>query len=341
MKIAMGFIYRDEAWGGANQFAKALEKKFIARGIEVRRDLDDPELDFIMLGKHTRKKKLTPFTDKDVMHYLSQVSARPIVIHRINDCEERKGSTGMNHRMIDANLCADHTVFISTWLRDLYLAQGLDCPSNSVIVNGADPDIFHPKGHQPWDRSGPLRIVTHHWSAHPMKGFDLYARLDQMIGTPKYRGRLEFSIIGRMPETMRLENAHHIPPKSGVDLAEALRSHHVYLTASQLEPCGNHQLEGAACGLPVLFLNSGGIPETVRGFGIEYEDDNFEAKLDEMIDQYEHWQAKMPGFPHTSDRLAGDYDRLLNDLDERRDQILAGRSIRRKLKWRWRDLVAG
>lgn len=341
MKISLGFISRDEPWGGANQFAKALERKFAERRIEVRRDLKDPDLDFVLLGKHTRKRQLTPFSDRDVMAYLRHGNPRAIVIHRVNDCDERKETNEVNRRMIDANLCADHTVFISGWLRNLYFGQGMRCRSHSVIWNGSDPEIFNSTGHRPWDRSGPMKLVTHHWSAHPMKGFDIYTKLDRMLGTPKYKNRIEFSFIGRIPATLRFENALHIPATQGVELADLLRSHHVYLTASMLEPCGNHQIEGATCGLPVLFRNSGGIPETCRGFGIEFEDSNFEARLDEMIDQYERWQARMADFPHTSDRMAKDYCGLLLDLDARREEILASRALGRRLRWQWRDLIAG
>lgn len=340
MKVAIGFKLRGEPWGGGNQFAEALHGRLEERGIEVHRDLGPPDLDFILLCKHTRKRSLTPFTDADVREYLRKARRQPIVLQRVNDCDERKGTKDVNPRILHANLCADHAVFVSSWLRDLFLAQGLDCPANSVILNGSDRKIFNPTGHRPWDRSGPLRVVTHHWSANPMKGFDIYSMLDRMLGTAKYRGRVEFSYIGNIRESFRFENAVHVPPARGSELADLLRSHHVYLTGSMFEPGSNHQNEGANCGLPLLYRKHASLPEYCQGFGIEYGEADFEARLDEMIVRYDEFQPKMKDYPHTSERMAEDYCRLFAEMEQRREQILAGRSLRRRLKWWWREHVA-
>ena len=38
----------------------------------------------------------------------------------------------------------------------------------------------------------------------------------------------------------------------------------MYITGSQNEPSGNHHIEASQLGLPVLYIESGGIPEFVK-----------------------------------------------------------------------------
>ena len=45
------------------------------------------------------------------------------------------------------------------------------------------------------------------------------------------------------------------------------------------EPSGNHHIEGALCGLPILYINSGGIAEYCKDYGLEINLDNFEEKF--------------------------------------------------------------
>ena len=47
----------------------------------------------------------------------------------------------------------------------------------------------------------------------------------------------------------------------GKELANELRKHDIYITGSKNEPSGNHHMEGALCGLPILYVNSGALPE--------------------------------------------------------------------------------
>ena len=56
----------------------------------------------------------------------------------------------------------------------------------------------------------------------------------------------------------------------GKKLAKAIKENHLYLTASINEPSGNHHIESSQCGLPLLFINSGGIPEYAELFGVKF-----------------------------------------------------------------------
>ena len=58
------------------------------------------------------------------------------------------------------------------------------------------PEVFHPKGGVIWNKQEPFRLVTHHWSSNFLKGFDVYQRLDEMLGIDPWRGRFEFTYVG-------------------------------------------------------------------------------------------------------------------------------------------------
>jgi hypothetical protein len=200
----------------------------------------------------------------------------------------------------------------------------LDC---SVILNGADTTVFNPRGYRPWDGVEPLRLVTHHWGGNWMKGFDMYQRLDEMLGEERRAGRIEFSYVGNLPPGFRFRNARHVAPLTGTDLADELRSHHVYVTASINEPGSNHQNEGALCGLPLIYRNSGCLPEYCNGYGESFEAETFEAALERIMVNYDRWRAAMPSYPHTAERSCRQYLALFVNLLARREDIAARRNV--------------
>ena len=75
-----------------------------------------------------------------------------------------------------------------------------------------------------------------------------------------------------------------ISPLAGIELASKIKEHHIYVTGSINEPSGNHHIEGAQCGLPLLFINSGGIVEYCKNYGIQFNGlDDFETSLNELV----------------------------------------------------------
>jgi hypothetical protein len=309
--------------------------------MEVFFDLKERDLDLILLMEPRPGLRIATFSDEDIMRYLLVKNSRALVVHRINECDERKRTTGVNRILIRANRCADHTVFVSTWLRDLFVGQDLPCRSTSVILNGSNRMLFNPDGYRRWDKAVPLKLVTHHWGAHRMKGFDIYERLERLLGDVKNRRAFSFTYIGNLPEGSRFRNATHIGPAHGQRLAGLIQQHHVYITASQNEPGSNHQNEGASCGLPLLYRESGCLPEYCNGFGLSFRRENFEEKLGEMIDTYDVWVNRMKEYPHRADRMCEQYYNLFLDLVNRRDEILTKRKWRRgPAVWLWALLPA-
>jgi glycosyltransferase involved in cell wall biosynthesis len=333
MKISLGMNLQSGPWGGGNQFGHSLVYYLKERGVEVCFDLEQPDLDLIVLVEPRSKLQISAYTDKEIKAYLLQKRWQTLVVHRINECDERKGTTYVNQQLIKANACADHTVFISSWLRDLFSYHGLQTPTPNVILNGANKHIFNAYGYVRWDKMSKLRLVTHHWGGGYLKGFDIYKRIDELLATSPFKERLEFTYIGKLPEDIEFTNARYIPPKSGMELADAIRQHHVYLTASQNEPAGMHHIEGAMCGLPLLYRESGALSEYCQGFGIGFTADNFKQKLQEMLETYDVWVGRMKEYPHTAEHMCENYYHLFLDLLEHRDEILQRRKWWRKPVW--------
>jgi hypothetical protein len=219
------------------------------------------------------------------------------------------------------------------------LEQGLKTPDSRVILNGANTDIFNDQGYISWNGSNKLKLVTHHWGAGYLKGFDIYEQLDKMMAQPPFRDKVEFTYIGNIPSNVNFTHTRLVPPQSGAELATSIRSQHVYLTASQNEPAGMHHIEGAMCGLPLLYRESGALPEYCQGFGVSFTAENFEQKLQEMIATYDHWAARMRDYPHTAERMCENYYKLFLELLERRDEIIKQRRWWRKPIWLARTLL--
>lgn len=333
MKVSLGCRLQSGPWGGGNQFAHSLADYLMERGVDVIFDLSEADIDLILLLEPRPRLRFSAYTDFEIMRYLRSVNANAIVVHRVNECDERKDTRDVNRILRRANLCADATIFVSEWLRDLHLGQGMKAQNSIVIRNGADSKIFNSEGYQRWDGISPLRLVTHHWGANQRKGFDIYALVDEMISARVQDHAILFTYIGNLPAGFRFKNADYITPLSGADLAQAIRYNHIYLTASQFEPGSNHQNEGACCGLPLLFRDSGSLPEYCSGFGLMFNLDNFEEKLVEMICTYPSWADKMEHYPHTSDRTNKSYYQYFQELLDRRQELIRKRQRRRAFEW--------
>lgn len=333
MKVSIGMTVKNGPWGGGNQFSKSLVKYLESKGVEVFLNLEQSDLDIILLMDPRLNSRSASYQDREIFDYLTKVNKKAIVVHRINECDERKGTRGVNQRLLHANLCADHTVFVASWLRNLFLDMQLPCQQTSVILNGSERTIFNPKGYQPWQQSTPLKFLTHHWGGHWMKGFDIYQRLDKLLEIQPFTHSIDFTYIGNLPKDFQFKKATHINPYSGKELANLIRQHHVYITASRNEPGSNHQNEGANCGLPLLYRESGCLPEYCQGFGIPFNENNFEEKVQEMIDSYETWVGKMVDYPHRADKTCQEYYDLFINLLDRREQIIKERNQQRYLSW--------
>jgi hypothetical protein len=327
MKLAIGYLIQEGPWGGGNRFAQSLAQAMIAAGHQVVFDLHATDIDVILLTDPRAHSPSVSFSSGSILRYLLFKNPQAVVIHRINECDERKGTNFMNAALVRANWCADFTVFVGSWMTDLPVwKKNLRTPY-SVILNGADQSVFNPEGFHPWDGLSPLRLVTHHWGGNWMKGFDIYQQIDRMLVEPVWRNKILFTYIGNVPKNFRFQNVRHIAPLNGLALAAEIKRHHAYVTASVNEPGGNHQNEAGACGLPLLYRRSGCLPEYCAGFGIPFDDNDFESALSEIFFTYAELIPNMANWPHVASRTCSNYIELFESLLQQKKEILSRRQL--------------
>ena len=272
------------------------------------------------------------FNVRNIVEYMRKINPRVIVVHRINECDERKNTRHMNSKLRTVNYIADSTIYVGSWLKDLNLRHRNSSRNfDKVILNGSNTDIFNSKDFMPWSGVGPIKLVTHHWSANLMKGWDVYSKIDSLLSHAHWRQKFSFTYIGNLPKGIRLHNSNHVLPKGGIDLAKEISSHHGYITASINEPGGNHQNEGALCGLPILYRDSGCLPEYCEGFGLSFNELNIEVKLIEFYEKYNSLLKVMPSYPHTSSVMAQEYIDHFEYLLRNRSKIVSDRNLKRSL----------
>lgn len=328
MKVAVGSRPYDGPWGGGNRFVAALCVALTERGHAVVHDLADRDIDIILMIDPRLRSPNVCFGAGAILRYLLMRNPKALIVHRINECDERKNEPFINHKLVRANYAADATVFVGEWLVKLPVWQKCLRSPWFVIRNGADAHLFNARRFRPWTGEGPLRLVTHHWGYHPMKGFDVYAALDRMLATPAWKDRIAFTYVGNLPKGFSFAHTRHVPPIEGEALAAELQSHHAYVTASINEPGGNHQNEGAMCGLPLLYRESGCMPEYCAGFGIPFTGPaDFEDALERLIADYSAHAARMPAYPQTAERMISEWIALFDSLVQDRAELIARRKL--------------
>ena len=138
MKVSIGSIIKDGPWGGGNLFVKNLKTHLLSKNHKVVHDLGDNDIDLIFMTEPRKTSESSAFTSREVHDYLKFKKQDAMVVHRINECDERKQTRGVNKFYIKANKIADHTIFVSQWLKDIYIKSGFSSEENSVIMAGAD-----------------------------------------------------------------------------------------------------------------------------------------------------------------------------------------------------------
>jgi len=317
MKLSIGSNIIKGSWGGGNRFAVSLFNYLIEKNWEVTADLKDKDIDIILMTEPRRTSQTSAYNQVQISKYLIK-KPDTIVVHRINECDERKNTRYLNKYLVRANKVADYTIFISNFLENLFKSQGFFHNKNhSVIRNGADRSIFNRDGKKKWDGKSSVKVVTHHWGANYNKGFDIYKKLDLIdsIGGRK----IEFSYIGRTPENFKFKNCKVIASLTGNELSEELKSNHLYVTGSINEPAGMHHIEGAMCGLPLLYRNSGALPEYCRDFGVIFNGlEDFEEKFIELIENYEYFYNRLNKYPYDSNFMCQKYEEIFLRLLQKR-----------------------
>jgi len=295
-------------YGGANQWARQMTLSLRRSGYRVVHNLRS-DVDLVM-GTHLGLSGKLAFEWEDVARAKAR-NPRLRVLQRINDNDIRKGTGEMDLTLAAANNVADHTVFVSAWLRDHHASRWFDrTKAHTVIEPGADPAVFHPIGNRAWKPGRPFRFVTHHWSDNMSKGFDVYAAMDEAIASGSAAG-FEMWVVGRRPADINWRSAKTFDACAGVKLADLLRQCHAYVSASRHEPGAMHPVEGIQCGLPLLYhADSGGTVALGEKFGVLLGDDPAES-MRELRDAYAECRRRILTAPPSGDRMCLEYRRIV------------------------------
>ncbi len=314
MKVSIGSKIVEGPWGGGNLFVKNLSNYLLELGHKVIYDLSEPDIDLILLtDPRSRRESSSTFNHIEINLYKKYINPNAAVVQRINECDERKNTNNINNFYLDASECADKVVFVSDWLKNIYTTLGMSNDKTIVIMSGSNRKVF--KNYNNKLSNNKVNIVTHHWSSHKNKGFESYKLLDSLLSNSEWKDILQFTYIGNTSSEYMLNNSNIIEPLSGIDLAKNLSQNDIYLTGSINEPSGNHHIEAALCGLPVLYLNSGGIPEYCKGFGVSYNNlEEFEDKLKIIIKEKDKYKKNLENYQFDSENMNKEYLKLFESL---------------------------
>ncbi len=325
MKISIGYKIVDGPWGGGNQFVKSLKKALINDGHQVIHDLRENDIDLILIIDPRHRNPNVPFSTGSILRYLMFKNQKCVVVHRINECDERKNTKFMNFKLRTANFCADQTVIVGEWMKNLNIYYNEQNKKILTIRNGSNKKIFNPKGYKVWDKKTKFKLVTHHWSGNWMKGFDIYSKFDALLGKKEFKDFFEFTYIGNLPLNFSFKNSKYVKPLHGAQLASELKKHHGYITASINEPGGNHQNEAGLCGLPILYRESGCLPEYCGEFGLSFNEENFEKRLVSFKENYHTLVNKIKKYPFSDLKTNKAYIKLFLDLTSNKNSLTNNR----------------
>lgn len=172
------------------------------------------------------------------------------IIHRVNECDARKGTSDVDDLLRECSKYTDMTIFVSNWMMKYHLAKGWNCKNYGVVINGVNHDHFKPNEKI---KNGKINLVTHHWSNNMMKGFDIYDAVDEFVGE---NDGYTFTYIGR--DQGKFKNTTTISPIFGKELGKILGKFDVYISGSRFDPGPNHILESLACQIPTYVHHDGG-----------------------------------------------------------------------------------
>lgn len=265
MIIYFNRIPVNSPWGGGNQFLQSMIDFFKIKGHTVVHDLV-PNIDWIFTIDPRPREQGVGINE---IHNYKLKNPNVKIFYRVNECDKRKNTHGMDELIYHMISISDKVVFISDWLKKYFFRLGVNKESH-IITNGCNHDHFYPKDHSGFTEK--IKLVTHHWSDNWLKGFDIYQKIDEYISNNP-ECPFDFYYIGNHNNSYKPNSTKLISPTCGKELGDLLRQFDLYVTASRWEPGGMHHIEAASCGLPILYhKDGGGINELASLHGEEFGD---------------------------------------------------------------------
>lgn len=266
-------------YGGGNQFMMALRKGLTQLGVDVRENELTEEIDaYILNSIHFDVDRFLEFGKKHRLNVVHRIDG-PIHMIRGFDLEKDQLCYELNDKFAGA------TVLQSNWVYQNIVKLNYHPVSPTVILNAVDSDIFHSKGRVAFNKNRKIRLISSSWSNNPRKGGPVYGWIEKNLDW----SRFEYTFVGNASE--EFSRIRKVDPVPSEDLADLLRQHDIYITASRNDPCSNAVIEALSCGLPALYLNDGGHPELVGTGGLPFmTNEEILPQLDRLVENYEMFQ---------------------------------------------------
>jgi glycosyltransferase involved in cell wall biosynthesis len=290
--------------GGGHQALRAVVGELARRGVRVESNTISASTRAVLFNSFNFDRRRLEFMARrapDGCRMVHRVGAVTTLYRGVDDGTDALVAE-LNRRFADATLAISHAAI------EMYRSIGIELVNPRVVHNGCDPRIFHPNGRIAFSRNRKIRLIASSWSDNPRKGGGVYRWLEEHLDWERY----EFTFVGRTTE--RFERIRHVPPLPSGELAELLRRHDVFVTATEHDAYSNALVEALSCGLPAIYLASGGSGEAVKEAGFAFTArEEIPALLERLVDEYEKRQAAV-SLPTLAD-VADGYLELLG-LDE-------------------------
>jgi glycosyltransferase involved in cell wall biosynthesis len=286
MKIHILYDFVDGPYGGGNQFLKALRAEF-QRNAVYSNGPDDADI-YLFNGN-----PIGNISRVGHLHKIRRKYPEKVCLFRLDGPTFLIRGRDRYQDLLLKGICdnyMDGIVFQSEWCRTKNKGlTGITARNETVIHNAPDRTIFNSTGRVSFSKDRQVRIIATSWSSNIRKGFEVYRYLDNNLDWSLY----EMTFVGNSP--VEFKNIRWVKPQPSEALAQLLRQHDIYLTASQNDPCSNSLLEALNCGLPVLALNDGGHPELIGNGGLLFErEEEIPNKLATLLGSYETFQRALP-----------------------------------------------
>lgn len=306
-KLHIHFPITDAPTGGGNQFLRALQQFVRSQGALAR---GAEQADAILFNSHHQLGSLAE---------LKRAFPHVPLIHRVDGPMRLYNNVDDSRDAVvywAAEHLADGTVFQSEWSRRKNVEMGIpETAFSTVIPNAPNPDIFSRRPTADVPRGRKPRLVATSWSDNPNKGFDTYAYLDGHHVPDDF----ELTFVGNSP--VQFHSVRHLDPLPSGELAQELRRHDIFLTASRCDPCSNSLIEALHTGLPAIARDDGGHPELVGQGGELFErPEQIPALVERIVGVYEDYVEAfdLPSIEEVGRRYVDFCGGVVNAVRERR-----------------------
>jgi len=290
-------------WGGGNRTIKALHDVLILNDHTPVYDIREK---FDVIYCHDPRPNDEGIRYEHLL-WLKDNKGIPI-FQRVGDVFFHRGQEYTDY-LKETLKYSDKVSYITPWAAK-FLEQEID-ENKHVVHMLRPPKSFYVDRKKRDDKK--IRMLTHHWSTNPLKGFDFYLEIDKVL--ERY-SNLEFFYLGRKPDDFKPKNIKVIEVKDEKGVIEELRSADLYVTASKFETGGNHIVEAMANSLPVLYhKDGGGICDLSLDNGYSYSNiEDFQVELSKMIKNIETKENTFDKFEGTLEDVCLEYVKCMEDL---------------------------